>query len=307
MGRTRLTQLQSMVTGLSPFHRAEIVSSALAAMRSLTTPYDPRCLCLRGIRSSACRRFRDTPRHAPALTEMGERARLCTMWQLLARPSDAGAAVAGRANTPEFVLSICYPVAGHGWRNACLRRSPWRNTMPEGSPKTTCPTCGAELAAGARFCGNCGSPVPAGAICKSCGAALSEGAQFCPACGTATAGAPAPSEPEVAPPPPPPVLDSPAAVVPPPAPAPDSPAAAVPPPAPEFSAPAPPAGPAPYPPAAPPKKKSKTGLIIVIVVIVVLLLSCCCAAAFFGPGFLEGFVEGLEEGMAGAMIGLRMA
>jgi class 3 adenylate cyclase/tetratricopeptide (TPR) repeat protein len=53
----------------------------------------------------------------------------------------------------------------------------------------TCASCGAELAAGARFCQVCGAPA-AGTSCATCGADVAAGAQFCAACGTrvATAG-----------------------------------------------------------------------------------------------------------------------
>ncbi len=51
---------------------------------------------------------------------------------------------------------------------------------------TACPKCHAELAEGAKFCGECGTPVAAAAkpFCVSCGTAL-HGAKFCPQCGTA--------------------------------------------------------------------------------------------------------------------------
>ena len=47
--------------------------------------------------------------------------------------------------------------------------------------------CGAPLHAGARFCGNCGRPVPqlAANPCAVCGHSLAADARFCPACGTA--------------------------------------------------------------------------------------------------------------------------
>jgi class 3 adenylate cyclase len=51
---------------------------------------------------------------------------------------------------------------------------------------SSCATCGAAPAPGARFCATCGASLsPA---CGSCGADLPEGAAFCPACGTPTAG-----------------------------------------------------------------------------------------------------------------------
>ena len=62
--------------------------------------------------------------------------------------------------------------------------------MPSASPPSPqpalCPTCGATLRPGARFCPACGrSIVPArqSRYCRHCGARLREGARFCPGCG----------------------------------------------------------------------------------------------------------------------------
>ena len=46
----------------------------------------------------------------------------------------------------------------------------------------TCPACGAEHPAGARFCPSCGTALDQG--CPTCGAPIVEGAVFCSACGT---------------------------------------------------------------------------------------------------------------------------
>ena len=46
---------------------------------------------------------------------------------------------------------------------------------------TTCNICGAEVASGAKFCPECGSPIPR--TCINCGAELSLNAKFCPECG----------------------------------------------------------------------------------------------------------------------------
>lgn len=45
-----------------------------------------------------------------------------------------------------------------------------------------CPDCGAALPAGAKFCGNCGKKLTSN--CTNCGAELAPGAKFCPECGT---------------------------------------------------------------------------------------------------------------------------
>ena len=51
--------------------------------------------------------------------------------------------------------------------------------------KTICPACGAELAAGSRFCNLCGAKLEEKPVCKGCGAPLSPGSRFCPQCGKA--------------------------------------------------------------------------------------------------------------------------
>ena len=45
-----------------------------------------------------------------------------------------------------------------------------------------CPSCGAEIRAGARFCPKCGHSA-APRFCRECGSGLKEGARFCPKCG----------------------------------------------------------------------------------------------------------------------------
>lgn len=63
---------------------------------------------------------------------------------------------------------------------------------PVATPQTSsCPSCGAPVKPGAKFCGGCGAtlggdaPQPsAPSVCPSCGAALKPGAQFCGSCGS---------------------------------------------------------------------------------------------------------------------------
>ena len=50
-------------------------------------------------------------------------------------------------------------------------------------PTVTCPSCGREARAGARFCPGCGSGLPA-ATCTTCGAVPEQNAQFCDTCGS---------------------------------------------------------------------------------------------------------------------------
>lgn len=137
-----------------------------------------------------------------------------------------------------------------------------------------CPTCGAALDDGARFCIECGTKIevpaapapaaPAANICPNCKATLKAGAAFCHVCGT-----PAAKRPEAAPAP----ASAPAA------PAPAAPAAPAPAPAPAAPAPAAPAYTAPTPAPKTPKenKPLNTKLIagivggVAVVALVVLL------------------------------------
>jgi class 3 adenylate cyclase/tetratricopeptide (TPR) repeat protein len=54
-----------------------------------------------------------------------------------------------------------------------------------------CVACGTALQPGAKFCGECGTPVAAG--CRTCGAELAPGLKFCPECGTPTGAVATPS------------------------------------------------------------------------------------------------------------------
>jgi len=48
-----------------------------------------------------------------------------------------------------------------------------------------CTSCGAKMAAGVKFCAECGTPAAAAKpkFCSGCGAKLEAGAKFCPECG----------------------------------------------------------------------------------------------------------------------------
>lgn len=49
---------------------------------------------------------------------------------------------------------------------------------------TPCTSCGNPLAPGAKFCPECGTPVPQAKACSNCGNEIAPGAKFCPNCGT---------------------------------------------------------------------------------------------------------------------------
>ena len=89
-----------------------------------------------------------------------------------------------------------------------------------------CPYCGAAVAPGVKFCGNCGKEAappapPAAAVCANCGGPLAQGMKFCAQCGThvdtATTPPPmttvSPAAPSPAPPPPPPPAAAPAPAI----------------------------------------------------------------------------------------------
>jgi ribosomal protein L40E len=81
--------------------------------------------------------------------------------------------------------------------------TPWL-ARGEEEPRATC-TCGAPLAEGTKFCGNCGANAQervakaAAALCPRCGAGSSPPAKFCRSCGAALPErpeAPLPTEPK---------------------------------------------------------------------------------------------------------------
>jgi rubrerythrin len=51
------------------------------------------------------------------------------------------------------------------------------------SLRAACPTCGAAVKKGAKFCAECGTPIKQSRFCTECGAALEANAKFCPSCG----------------------------------------------------------------------------------------------------------------------------
>lgn len=59
-----------------------------------------------------------------------------------------------------------------------------KGVNPTGEKKITCPECGNELSAKAKFCDQCGYRIPAEKVCPSCGEKLKENAKFCLNCGT---------------------------------------------------------------------------------------------------------------------------
>jgi membrane protease subunit (stomatin/prohibitin family) len=60
--------------------------------------------------------------------------------------------------------------------------TPQQSTPQQASGKT-CPACGANLSANAKFCSECGKPLPTNKFCSNCGAKVGTNAKFCPECG----------------------------------------------------------------------------------------------------------------------------
>lgn len=56
-----------------------------------------------------------------------------------------------------------------------------------------CPNCKSEVGAGAKFCMECGSPIPQNKVCPQCGTELPLAAKFCFGCGASLAGGNAPA------------------------------------------------------------------------------------------------------------------
>jgi predicted ATPase/class 3 adenylate cyclase len=73
---------------------------------------------------------------------------------------------------------------------------------PNGSIPAECPSCGVKNRPGARFCGECASPL-ARAQCAACGESFPQGQKFCDACGQPVGLTPVPSAPREPPAPPP--------------------------------------------------------------------------------------------------------
>ncbi|HIC93302.1 MAG TPA: zinc-ribbon domain-containing protein, partial [Anaerolineae bacterium] len=48
----------------------------------------------------------------------------------------------------------------------------------------TCPSCGAQIPAGSKFCNQCGAKIGGGVTCPQCGTQAPPGSKFCPNCGT---------------------------------------------------------------------------------------------------------------------------
>ena len=74
--------------------------------------------------------------------------------------------------------------AGIGFGMGSMFAGMMNNNTAQSAPREemeTCSKCGAKVAKGKKFCGECGSPM--GAVCPKCGAIVGKGAKFCNECG----------------------------------------------------------------------------------------------------------------------------
>jgi hypothetical protein len=77
------------------------------------------------------------------------------------------------------------PATGAGPGSTVVQPASSASAAPAGIPAATkCGQCGAEIKAGVKFCGECGTPVPHERHCTNCGAKLAAEVKFCGECGT---------------------------------------------------------------------------------------------------------------------------
>ncbi len=56
-------------------------------------------------------------------------------------------------------------------------------TAQKRTAQASCPSCGAAVSKGGKFCPECGAPLSAEKHCTECGSAMPAAAKFCPSCG----------------------------------------------------------------------------------------------------------------------------
>ena len=59
-----------------------------------------------------------------------------------------------------------------------------KQSMAAAQAGSSCASCGAAMAAGVKFCPNCGTPAAQARTCAGCGTEMAAGVKFCPNCGT---------------------------------------------------------------------------------------------------------------------------
>ena len=102
----------------------------------------------------------------------------------------AGAAAAGFMSgiANAFGIPDAMKAAAAQQAAAGVAAAPAPAAAPGAAPAAACASCGGTLATGAKFCANCGTPVPSKAFCTGCGKELASGAKFCANCGQPAGG-----------------------------------------------------------------------------------------------------------------------
>ena len=120
---------------------------------------------------------------------VGGVAALILFWPLAALPA-WGAYKQKQIIDDTFTFIDRYVAAGAPIAAVTRAPAPVASPAPDGSPaeesqeRTLCPSCGAAVAADAKFCPNCGAKRLL--VCSECGHALNPGAKFCENCGAKT-------------------------------------------------------------------------------------------------------------------------
>ncbi len=112
---------------------------------------------------------------APRESAYVAQARNKAMRRNIDETADTATVWAGKLENRTTICPSCGKPAGDGkFCNNC--------GAPLGLNK--CPNCGAEVALGLKFCGECGTKIEAKSICPNCGKENEPGMKFCGECGT---------------------------------------------------------------------------------------------------------------------------
>ena len=103
---------------------------------------------------------------------------LCTTCAAEQRNQEQAGVEAAAAAQPEQVAEAAQAVA-----------AAFTGVITQAQTVNACPSCGAQHAAGAKFCPECGHALNVNLACPKCGAESPSGTKFCPECGTAMVGA----------------------------------------------------------------------------------------------------------------------
>ena len=114
---------------------------------------------------------------------VGGVAALILFWPLAALPA-WGAYKQKQIIDDTFTFIDRYVASGAPVAPVSRAPAPAASSTHESREKAVCPSCGAAVAIGAKFCPNCGAKHLL--VCSECGHALNPGAKFCENCGAKT-------------------------------------------------------------------------------------------------------------------------